>query len=146
VLTAKADRIDRIGGGGLVIIDYKTGRLPSKRELETGYSPQLPLEGAIATGGTFDGVGTGLVEALEYWRLTGGNPPGEIYRVDDRLETTAAALAQEARAGLENLVARFDRADTPYHARPRPQFAPTFSDYEHLARVKEWADEPDDER
>ena len=33
----------------------------------------------------------------------------------------------------------FDRNDTPYEARPRPDKAPRFSDYEHLARVREWA-------
>ena len=35
-LTAKADRIDLFHDGGLAIIDYKTGTLPTKREVELG--------------------------------------------------------------------------------------------------------------
>ncbi|MCH7592755.1 MAG: hypothetical protein IH989_08260 [Planctomycetes bacterium] len=33
----------------------------------------------------------------------------------------------------------YDDPATPYRARPRPAAAPRFSDYEHLARVKEWS-------
>ncbi len=48
-------------------------------------------------------------------------------------------LASEARAGLAALVGVFDRLETPYEARPRPDKAPRYSAYEHLARVKEWS-------
>ncbi len=54
VLTAKADRLDRLAAGGLEIIDYKTGAPPSGKKLETGYFPQLPLEALIAAAGGFD--------------------------------------------------------------------------------------------
>ncbi len=37
------------------------------------------------------------------------------------------------------LVARFDDPAAPYHAIPRPEWASRYSDYRHLARVKEWA-------
>ena len=37
---------------------------------------QLPLEGAIARDGSFDGL-SGAAAALEYWRLPGGDPAGE---------------------------------------------------------------------
>ncbi|MGH6954642.1 MAG: double-strand break repair protein AddB, partial [Alphaproteobacteria bacterium] len=43
-LTASADRIDRRVDGSLSIIDYKTGRVPTAREVERGHEPQLPLE------------------------------------------------------------------------------------------------------
>ncbi|MDP7545654.1 MAG: double-strand break repair protein AddB, partial [Alphaproteobacteria bacterium] len=55
-LTAKADRIDRLGDGGVNIIDYKTGVIPSETELKRGEAPQLPLEAAIAHAGGFPGV------------------------------------------------------------------------------------------
>jgi ATP-dependent helicase/nuclease subunit B len=48
-------------------------------------------------------------------------------------------VAVEAYAGLVALVAKFDNAATPYEARPRPDKAPKYSDYEHLARVREWS-------
>ena len=37
------------------------------------------------------------------------------------------------------LIARFDDPRTPYRAVPRPERAPRYSDYVHLARVKEWS-------
>lgn len=141
ILACKADRIDRLATGGLAIIDYKTGRLPSRTELELGYAPQLPLEAVIALG---DGFGPDVkgetVRSLAYWRLTGGNPPGVEYNLDKEIGDPVQ-LAAAASAGLLKLIARFDRPETAYMARPRPDYAPHFSDYKHLARVKEWSDE-----
>jgi ATP-dependent helicase/nuclease subunit B len=37
------------------------------------------------------------------------------------------------------LLDAFACADTPYLSRPFPKFVPRFSDYDHLARVKEWS-------
>ena len=44
-LRAKADRIDRLSAGGLSIIDYKTGGIPSMPQVIAGYAPQLPPGG-----------------------------------------------------------------------------------------------------
>ena len=137
-LTAKADRLDRQRGGGLVLIDYKTGLVPSAKDVELGFSPQLPLEAAIAAGGGFAGVAAASVAALEYWRLTGGDPPGEVIALA-KDSGGSRALVAEALQGLADLVARFDDARTPYRAVPRPEKAPRYSDYAHLARVKEWS-------
>jgi ATP-dependent helicase/nuclease subunit B len=134
-LRARADRIDRLVTGGLAILDYKTGLLPTKAEIEHGFAPQLPLEAMIAEEGGFDGVAAGPVAELAFWRLAGGAVPGEIRT----LETEGiAALAKER---LLALIAAFDDPGTPYIARPRPDRAPRFSDYAHLARVAEWSGE-----
>ena len=130
-----ADRIDRLKDGGLVIVDYKTGAIPPEREIAAGYAPQLPLEGAIAAAGGFAALGKQAPTELEFWQLTGGNPAGE--RCPVKGDTTT--LVKEALEGLQRLVAEFDRPETPYRARPRPDAAPRYDDYEHLARVKEWA-------
>ena len=58
------------------MIDYKTGSLPSTREIEEAVAVQLPLEGAIARDGSFGGL-SGVPAALEYWRLSGGDPAGQ---------------------------------------------------------------------
>ena len=42
-------------------------------------------------------------------------------------------------AGLKRLVATFDLPTTAYQSEPDAEFAPRFSDYAHLARVKEWS-------
>jgi ATP-dependent helicase/nuclease subunit B len=137
-LTAKADRIDRLRVGGLVLIDYKTGSLPMPGDVEKGFSPQLPLEAAIAEAGGFTGLAAEPVAALEYWRLSGGDPAGEPRALGDD-DRTCSALIAEARVGLARLIAHFDQQRTPYRAQPRPEKAPRYSEVAHLARVKEWA-------
>jgi len=134
-LIAKADRIDVLRDGSLALIDYKTGQPPSAKEVAAGYAPQLPLEAAIARLGGFDGIVAAEPSRLLYWRLKGGEAGGEERSAGD----DAATLATEALDGLRALVAVFDREDTPYAARPHPEHAPKYSDYLHLARVREWA-------
>ncbi len=136
LLVAKADRIDRLAAtGDLAIIDYKTGAIPSRGDVENGFAPQLLLEAVMARQGGFDGVPAGNVTALGYWRLSGGDPAGE----DKPIRGDIAALTDDALAGFERLVARFDDPNTPYLAQPRPDKAPRYGAYNHLARVKEWS-------
>ncbi len=80
-ITAKADRIDRLADGGVVLVDYKTGTLPLPKVVQAGFAPQLPLEAAILENGGFKNI-TGTAKALEYWRLTGGEPAGERCPID----------------------------------------------------------------
>ena len=142
MLTARADRIDLRPGGGVDIVDYKTGAPPSEREILAGYAPQLPLEGAILMHGGFAGLPAAPPESLAHWRLSGGDPAGEIKAPR---KTSAAELAQAAADGLRALVALYDDEDTPYPSRPAPRHAPKYSDYEHLARVGEWGAADGDE-
>ena len=53
------------------------------------------------------------------------------------------ALANDARAGLTALVSAYADVATPYTAVPNAAKAPRFNDYEHLARIAEWAGVPD---
>ncbi len=132
-LTAKADRIDRRhGDGALEIIDYKTGAPPTKKRIEAGFAPQLPLEGWMAEAGAFTGIPAGDVGTLVFWHLKGTRVPIEIRMVKEVEKQIAAA-----REGLMRLVACFAREDTPYLSNPRPREA-GWGDYDHLARVEEW--------
>ncbi|MDH3228836.1 MAG: double-strand break repair protein AddB [Alphaproteobacteria bacterium] len=135
VLTAKADRVDRLAGGGFTIIDYKTGSPPGRKLIELGFAPQLALEALILAEGGFDGLPAGSAETLAYWRLSGGEPPGEITPV----KAEPRELVEAARAGLQNLIRAFDDPRTPYHATPRPDYPAPYNDYEHLARTLEWS-------
>ena len=134
-LRAKADRIDLTPEGTLAVLDYKTGAPPTAKAIDLGFAPQLPLEAAIAEAGGFPKVPLAPVTRLEFWRLSGAEPAGEIRPVKGDPAVRAAAALD----GLEALVARFDDPETPYLARPRPKWAGRFSDYDHLARVQEWA-------
>jgi ATP-dependent helicase/nuclease subunit B len=144
ILAAKADRIDRLRDGGLIVVDYKTGSLPRKMDWEQGYAPQLPLEAAIAERGGFAAIGARPVVGLEYWRLSGADPPGEISPLV-RDGASPRALIDAAYAGLVALIGAYDDPAMPYLAVPRAEFAPRYNDYAHLARVKEWFAAADEE-
>jgi ATP-dependent helicase/nuclease subunit B len=135
VLSAKADRIDTLTEGGYEIIDYKTGAVPRRDDINLGFSPQLALEAAIMREGGFPALPAGSVRHLTYWRLSGGETAGGTHR----LSGDADGLAEAALDGLRALVAAFDDPQTPYAATPRPDWAPRFNDYAHLARIHEWS-------
>jgi ATP-dependent helicase/nuclease subunit B len=135
-LTAKADRIDRLPDGRLAIIDYKTGRPPSRDHVVSGFAPQLPLEAVIAERGGFESIAPGEVGLIAFLQLTGGNPPGELLQATKPADQEQAI--RDSLTGLLRLVAAFDDPATPYPSKPRPQYAYD-GDYDHLARVAEWA-------
>jgi ATP-dependent helicase/nuclease subunit B len=137
-LDCRADRIDRLREHGVALIDYKTGSAPTLDDVGLGFSPQLPLEAMIAEAGGFAEIGPAAVVELAYWRLTGGDPAGEILPLA-RSPAELRRIVADAVQGLSELIARFDDATTPYRAVPRPEKAPRYSDYVHLARVKEWS-------
>ncbi len=146
-VTAKADRLDIHADGSLTIIDYKTGKPPSPMDVALGFSPQLPLEAAIAAHGGFGDVPPSKVAGLEFWHLKGGREGAAIVPVRDpetRAPVDAMALAAEALDGLKDLVTHFSTDDAPYIASPRDGFALAYNDYEHLARYAEWSGEGDE--
>lgn len=143
ILTAKADRMDR-SATGLTIIDYKTGQAPTNKQVESGLTPQLPLEGLMVKCGGFANVPKELpIEELLYLRLSGGRDPGE----EKPVKLDAEQAVQDSYEGLTKLIHKFDDEKTPYLSRPRVKFESRYGDFDHLARVKEWrsGDEGGDE-
>jgi len=134
-LSGVADRVDEDVEGGRAIVDYKTGSLPAPRDEKMGFAPQLPLLAAIAAEGGFPDIPAGPVQALAYWRLSGGDPAGE----EKAFTVEPMEAARDARAGLAALIALFDDPEWPYLPRPVAGHLPRFDDYAHLARVQEWA-------
>jgi ATP-dependent helicase/nuclease subunit B len=137
VLSAKADRIDR-RADGFEIIDYKTGGAPKAEQLLAGYAAQMPLQALMLRGGAFEGA-AGPAADLAWWTLKG--EANEIRLASAVLAGAASLdeLVEEAEAGLRRLIAAFDRPETPYVSHPNPLEA-GFGEYDHLARVKEWAE------
>lgn len=139
-LGARADRIERLSDGRYAVLDYKTGQPPGDKEVKAGLAPQLTLEGAILRQGGFPDIpaGASLAE-LVYLRLSGGDPAGE----PDPKEFTDSSPDEEADKALErlrNVAETFALEATPYQSFTRPQWVGrTYSDYDHLARVKEWS-------
>ncbi|KRA65419.1 double-strand break repair protein AddB [Caulobacter sp. Root656] len=143
-VTAKADRIEPTPDGLAHILDYKTGAAPSKKQVETGFSPQLTLTAAILREGGFKDIGPREPGDLTYLRVTGRKPAGV-----EEVRATAGADSQEAAIkalqGLRDLIERYDNPKQPYLSRVAPQFVHDHAgDYGHLARVFEWSTSGDD--
>lgn len=144
MLTGKADRIDVLPGGACAIIDYKSGGAPKKAEVQQGFSPQLPLEALMLREGKFEGVKAAVAEELVYWKVTGGGKTPVEQKTMASKEFPVPRLVAEAEAGLRNLIGQFSDEKTSYLSQPRAEAKPVFSDYDHLARVKEWGVSGDD--
>ncbi|MBV8190926.1 MAG: double-strand break repair protein AddB [Alphaproteobacteria bacterium] len=134
-IEARADRIDDSGDGTWDIIDYKTGRVPSKDELEALFAPQLLLEAAMAERAGFTGIeGRPAAVRPAYWQANGLGDGGKITTIDGSEELTLRMLEQ-----VERMAARFAQPSTGYPAVPWPRYIPAFNDYAHLARIAEWS-------
>jgi ATP-dependent helicase/nuclease subunit B len=136
-LRARADRIEHRQGRADVI-DFKTGAPPSPKQVISGLSPQLTLTAAILAAGGFTGIGKTTPGQLLYVRVSGGRTPGAVEIRGEGEES--AALARAALDGLARRIAWFDEEATPYRSWAIPQFMGLYGgDYDHLARVWEWA-------
>ena len=132
---ARADRIDEIEPGGWEIIDYKTGRVPSPRELEKLFAPQLLLEAVIAGHGHFDKVkGPPRTVHLSYWQANGLGDGGAVKEIKD-----SDVLIPQMMALVQRMAEHFANPATPYEPSLWPEFGPHFNDYEHLERTAEWS-------
>ena len=132
-LTGIADRIDILNTGTAAILDYKTGAVPSAKQVTQLLSPQLPLEGAMLAADGFD-IGAHIAEQLIYLSLASEQKARKPQAIEG-----AAELAQEAVAQLSRRIAWFKETATAYRPRVRPYRTDISGDYDHLARVREWS-------
>jgi len=138
LLTARADRIERRADGSYAILDYKTGQPPTEPQVRSGLAPQLTLEAAILRNGGFPAITPGSVSEVGYVRLKGGDPPGEPKTIKF-IEGTPDSHADIALQKLAGIAQRFIVGGEPYRSLVHPMWKKQYGDYDHLARVKEWA-------
>ena len=141
-LRARADRIEAQRDGSFTIIDFKTGAPPSQKEVFAGFSPQLTLEAAMLMHGAFQNVPASAgTPNLVYVHTTGGRTPLKPREIEppNGEERSVADLVAEHHAGLADLVGRYVSGEAAYLSRPYAKYARRFSEYDHLARVKEWS-------
>jgi ATP-dependent helicase/nuclease subunit B len=138
-LRARADRIERLAGGGYAILDYKTGQVPSEKQVRIGVSPQLTLEAAILRHGGFGDVPAGAsIDELVYVSLRGGDPAGTDVPIDFK-EGDANLHAERALEKLKAVAERFEDEQQPYLPLVLSMWKNRYGTYDHLARVKEWS-------
>jgi len=139
-LRGRADRIDHLEGGGLSVVDYKTGQVPSQKQVDALLSPQLPLEAAMIKRFGFKDVPADIaVSELLYLQLKGGAEP-VIEAPRNPKDTALEDLIEDAWTRLEQLIAHYAKEDTGFLSRARVMRERQMDgDYDHLARTQEWA-------
>lgn len=138
-LRARADRIEQLTSGSYAILDYKTGTVPTEKQVRIGISPQLTLEGAILRNGGFSDIPAGAsIADLVYVSLKGGEPAGDHKTIDFK-DGDADIHADRALAKLKAVVERFEDEQQPYLPLILSMWKSRYGTYDHLARVKEWS-------
>lgn len=141
VIQGRADRIDRLPGGNLAIVDYKTGTPPSGRMVEEGFSLQLGLIGLMAERRGFEGI-SGQAEGFEYWSLA-RKGDGFGYVEEPVLEgrkqrgIPRADFVPETLRYLDDALDRWILGEQPFTARLNPDIG-GFNDFDQLMRLDEW--------
>ena len=140
-LSGRVDRIDLLKQGGLAIFDYKTGTEPSVKSVREFKSPQLPLEAAMALRGGFGEELRRKADLIGYLRLR----PSDELQLDAIEEETdkflsAHELGEQAWERLRELIEAYRDPSKDYRSRARQVPEKSWeSDYDHLARVREWS-------
>jgi len=143
-LRTRADRIEKLTDASYAILDYKTGQVPTEKQVRAGIAPQLTLEAAILREGGFPELPAGAVSELVYVSLRGGATAGEAepigFKNGDANIHAALALAK-----LKALATRFEDEQQPYRPLVLSMWKSRYGTYDHLARVKEWSVGGDEE-
>jgi ATP-dependent helicase/nuclease subunit B len=128
ILKAIADRIELDHKGTLAILDFKTGALPTKKDVLSGLSPQLLVEAIIALEGGFPLGSEASCKAelvLTYVKIGSSSPyisTSEIILSFDEIMKHKAGLT----ALLEHYMNGLEFATKPNLMK--------YDDYSHLAR------------
>ncbi|MFM5949951.1 MAG: PD-(D/E)XK nuclease family protein, partial [Novosphingobium sp.] len=143
----RADRIDRRPDGKLVVVDYKTGKPPSAKQVKDGFALQLGTLGLIAAAGGFKDV-AGQPDGFEYWSLSKREKPGSdgnefgfvsepIPENGKRSGIPRAEFLSETTRYLRDAIERWIKGDEPFTARLNPDIG-GYNDYDQLMRLDEW--------
>jgi ATP-dependent helicase/nuclease subunit B len=133
-LAAKADRIEIGLDNEARVFDYKTGKPPTMKQVQAGFSPQLTLEAAMVEAGAFSEIGACRVAGAAYVGLKDGGRT-QLLKFDVPFEEIVA----KHRVELVKMLSQYREPQTPYPSRPFVALVAYEGDYDHLARVKEWS-------
>ena len=135
IVHGKADRVDRLAGNGLAIVDYKTGKAPAQKAVDKGFALQLGLLGLIARAGGFPDV-RGEPQRHEYWSLI-RDRDGFGKRVCPDKKMGADDFLVHAEAHFRDAATKWLTGNEPFTAKLNPAYAP-YGDYDQLMRLEEW--------
>ena len=128
-ISGKVDRILIDEGQNIKIIDYKTGQVPTKKDVLCGLEPQLTIYALILSETLFK---NSKIKELNYWKLTrtDGSKIIKIFNNED--EISEAILA--TKNGLKSIFDYFSNQRNNFFATTNEE-----DDYiQNLSRIKEW--------
>jgi ATP-dependent helicase/nuclease subunit B len=120
-IVGKVDRIIFDDDGAAQIFDYKTGVLPSKKDVISGIEPQLTLA-ALALANEYK------ISSLNYWKLS-YSKEGEIKNIS-KDQQEIEDLIRDTRKFLEGIFGYFADGKNPYAATKET----SEGEYKNLAR------------
>jgi Inactivated superfamily I helicase len=123
-IVGKADRIDRLTDGTTVLMDYKTGRVPSMKAVKTFQAPQLSLLAWL-------------------YEKTAGQTVHTLSYVDLGHEKIISVAKQDIDVNIDTilrdlLLPYYTDAASPYRISPTESLGNPFNAYRHLERTEEW--------
>lgn len=140
-ISGRADRIDALPDGSLVIIDYKTGLSPKTKQINAGFALQLGLVGLMAERGVIKNV-SGKAMRFEYWSLA--KDKGSFGHIAVANSTKASDNKKAAEDFVAFITEQAKEALTKYilgreafTAKLHPEYS-DYADYDQLMRRQEW--------
>lgn len=126
-IMAIADRVEVDQEGNLTILDYKTGAIPTKKDVFAGLSPQLIIEALIAKAGGFSIIPSAKSSIkLIYVKIASSSP---------YIQTTDIEISlKELELHESNLISLLEFYATEQNFHHELDLL-KYNDYKHLARV-----------
>jgi ATP-dependent helicase/nuclease subunit B len=141
-INGRADRIDALADGSLVIIDYKTGMPPKPKQVNAGFALQLGLVGLMAERGAIKGA-AGDALRFEYWSLAKNKDRDFGYvsvasstKPNDKKHAPEDFVAF-IKGQAEEALGKWILGSEPFTAKLHPEYS-DYADYDQLMRRQEW--------
>jgi ATP-dependent helicase/nuclease subunit B len=132
LIKGKIDRVIFDKKENAAIFDYKTGQMPSKKDVMSGTEPQLTIAALAMVEGLIDlqlkNLDQAKISSLNYWKLS-SSQADEIKKMCDKNEEIQI-LISAAKEGLIKLFEYFSNEENGYISTKNFQY----SEYKHLAR------------
>ncbi|WDM85634.1 PD-(D/E)XK nuclease family protein [Ehrlichia sp. JZT12] len=120
---SKCDRVEYLKDGSVVIIDYKTGVIPSQSDISSGTALQMIVQALTVKQSLKKDI-----SGLMYWKISSEDM--EIIPIDNYIE-----IMEKLEGALKQLIFEYITHKKPFIA---SYDVSKYTDYDLLIRVKEW--------